>query len=113
YHSQSATAALQDGSGTVTVHGDQWRGYGFAGDSIDVRWHAGLGRRLAVGAGHFYCVGTLASNLSKSGTATMNVAGGGSITVYGQWGDSDSGATIGALWNERQQRWDASLESCS
>lgn len=110
--SQSAAASLQDGAGSITVYGDQWRGYGFPGDDVDVRWHVGEQKWYAVGAGDHYCTGTLNSNLSKGDVANLSVDGGGTVAVFGQWGDSNSGAVIGALWNERRQRWDASLESC-
>lgn len=110
-NSQSASATLLDSGATITVHGDQWRGYGFPGDRIDVRRDPSDNRWYASGAGHTYCTGTLSSTLSKNGFSTITVQG-NSVLVYGQWGGTSAGTIIGALWNEMEQRWDAALEAC-
>ena len=61
-----------------------------------------------------YTEGTLAGTLAADGTQTLNINGGGTITVHGHYVSVTipSGTRVGALKNYQRDRWDAVVAKC-
>jgi hypothetical protein len=106
----SATATLASNGSTIAVWGRFFGGYGFDGQEFKVEYVSGLYQ--AIGAGAYWAKGTPATDLSDGGSISLTVRGGKVITVYGDFGEVDSGTLVGASWDDYDARWHVGDARC-
>jgi hypothetical protein len=101
------------GGGQILVYGDLFNGYGFDGELFAAFKSVENDRYYAVGCGTTFCKGTVASQVTSSGTASVTVRGNKQITITGYYGTLAANKKFGVNWDEYDSKWTIHAGECS
>lgn len=103
------------GVGSLLVNGYFMAGYGFADEIVEVRFDIPSQMWLVDDNGHHLVRGSLAGTLNSAGSATVNLARGGTVTGYEVLGTATpipAGKNVWLCWNIDTKHWEVVSAQC-